>query len=155
MLAFFFRKGIECEMHAVLGIAKDHAKFSPVSTASYRLLPHINLLGPIPDEHIDHFVRCFSPGVMEVYVDENGKRAVRVKDARKDTVSREVLRHEKFEGLVELGRVRDHFICAFFLLLPSSSPPLLFFSFVGRSPPLCSGLGFGGVPSWRKDFHQL
>lgn len=110
-------------MHAVLGIAKDHAKFSPVSTASYRLLPHINLLGPIPDEHIDHFVRCFSPGVMEVYVDENGKRAVRVKDARKDTVSREVLRHEKFEGLVELGRVRDHFICAFFLLLPSSSPP--------------------------------
>jgi len=28
----------------------------------------------------------------------------------KDTVSRECLRHEEFEGKVKLGRVRDHFI---------------------------------------------
>jgi DNA-directed RNA polymerase I and III subunit RPAC1 len=105
-------------MHAVLGIAKDHAKFSPVSTASYRLLPHIDIKGPIPPAEIDHFIKCFSPGVIEDYY-EDGVRKVRVKDARKDTVSREVLRHAKFEGLVELGRVRDHFICASRLSLHS------------------------------------
>ena len=33
-----------------------------------------------------------------------------VKDTMKDTVSRECLRHEEFEGKVKLGRVRDHFI---------------------------------------------
>lgn len=38
-------------------------------------------------------------------------------DPRKDTVSREVLRHPEFAGCVELGRVRDHFICAFFCIL--------------------------------------
>ena len=30
---------------------------------------------------------------------------------RKDSVSREVLRHEEFEGCVELKRIRDWFIC--------------------------------------------
>ena len=33
---------------------------------------------------------------------------------RKDTVSREVLRHPEFAGMVELSRVRDHFLCKFF-----------------------------------------
>lgn len=108
-------------MHAVLGIAKDHAKFSPVSTASYRLLPHISILGDIPPAEIDHFIKCFSPGVIEDFY-ENGVRKVRVKDARKDTVSREVLRHAKFEGLVELGRVRDHFICGSLRRIPPSCP---------------------------------
>lgn len=33
------------------------------------------------------------------------------KNMRKDTVSREVLRHPEFEGCVELKRVRDFFLC--------------------------------------------
>jgi DNA-directed RNA polymerases I and III subunit RPAC1 len=33
-----------------------------------------------------------------------------VKDPMRDTVSRECLRHEEFEGKVKLGRIRDHFI---------------------------------------------
>lgn len=33
-----------------------------------------------------------------------------VKNPRKDTVSREVLRHPEFQDLVELARIRDHFI---------------------------------------------
>lgn len=32
---------------------------------------------------------------------------------RKDSVSREVLRHEEFNGCVELKRIRDWFICEF------------------------------------------
>jgi len=33
-----------------------------------------------------------------------------VVNPRKDTVSREVLRHPEFEGMVQLGRKRQHFI---------------------------------------------
>jgi len=36
-----------------------------------------------------------------------------VKNPRRDTVSREVLRHPEFEDLVKLGRIRDHFLCEF------------------------------------------
>lgn len=37
---------------------------------------------------------------------------MRIADPRKDTVSREILRHDQFKGKVALGRKRDHFICA-------------------------------------------
>lgn len=39
---------IELEAHAVKSIGKDHAKFSPVCTASYRLLPAVTLSGEQP-----------------------------------------------------------------------------------------------------------
>ncbi len=35
---------------------------------------------------------------------------------RIDTVSRECLRHSEFNGKVELCRIRDHFICMFFII---------------------------------------
>ncbi|KIS69975.1 putative DNA-directed RNA polymerases I and III subunit protein [Mycosarcoma maydis] len=100
---------LDLELHCEKGIGKDHAKFSPVATATYRLLPHIQLLQPIPDESIDKFVSCFPPGV--IGVQGSGKtRSVFVQDARKDTISREVFRHHEFEDKVKLGRVRDHFL---------------------------------------------
>ena len=37
------RQGMEIELHCHKGIGKDHAKFSPVCTAFYRLLPIIKL----------------------------------------------------------------------------------------------------------------
>lgn len=45
---------------------KDHAKFSPVATASYRLLPEITLLQPVEGEKAEKLKRCFSPGVIEL-----------------------------------------------------------------------------------------
>ncbi|KAH9461436.1 hypothetical protein Pst134EA_017743 [Puccinia striiformis f. sp. tritici] len=102
---------IRAEMHCVKGIAKDHAKFSPVATASYRLLPHIVIHEPIPEQDCLKFQSCFSPGVIEIVDDlGNGTKTCVVKDPRNDSVSREVLRHPEFEGKVTLGRVRDHFI---------------------------------------------
>ena len=38
------RQGMDIELYAFKGIGKDHAKFSPVCTAFYRLLPTIKLL---------------------------------------------------------------------------------------------------------------
>lgn len=117
-------QAIDLEMHCVKGIGADHAKFSPVATASYRLLPTINIMKPIIGADAKKFARCFPKGVIgfediteeEVsregsgYEGHAGEKKAVVKNAFKDTVSRECLRHDEFVGKVKLGRVRDHFI---------------------------------------------
>ncbi|CAE6517816.1 unnamed protein product [Rhizoctonia solani] len=101
------------ELHCVKGVGQDHAKFSPVATASYRLMPHVIFRQPIPPELCDKFASCFPDGVFDVEQDAKGRKKVVVKDMRKDTVSREVLRHKEFEGMVELTRIRDFFMCEY------------------------------------------
>lgn len=105
-------------MHAFKGIGMDHAKYSPVATASYRLLPQITITSPILGADAKKFARCFPKGVIgyepcnpDGSDNANGTeiKAV-VKDPMKDTVSRECLRHDEFKKKVKLGRVRDHFI---------------------------------------------
>ncbi|XP_048585694.1 DNA-directed RNA polymerases I and III subunit RPAC1 [Nematostella vectensis] len=100
---------LDIKMHAVKGVGKDHAKFSPVATASYRLLPEITLLKPCEDELADKLAACFSPGVIKVNT-VNGVKQATVINPRLDTCSREVLRHDDLKDRVELSRVRDHFI---------------------------------------------
>ncbi|XP_064412680.1 DNA-directed RNA polymerases I and III subunit RPAC1 isoform X2 [Latimeria chalumnae] len=100
---------IDLLMHCVKGIGKDHAKFSPVATASYRLLPDIQLLQRVEGELAQKLQRCFPPGVIELD-DCNGRKVARVANPRLDTSSREIFRHEEFKDLVCLAKVRDHFI---------------------------------------------
>jgi DNA-directed RNA polymerase I and III subunit RPAC1 len=114
---------IKLLMHAFKGIGQDHAKFSPVATASYRLMPTIDILKPIIGADAKKFARCFPKGVIkleqvtskdaetdaELHGKEGEVKAV-VDDPMKDTVSRECLRHPEFKDKVKLGRVRDHFI---------------------------------------------
>jgi len=113
---------IKLAMHCCKGIGADHAKFSPVATASYRLLPKIDILEPILGEHARKFARCFPRGVIQLepitaaearrgaYEGHEGELKAVVSDPMKDTVSRECLRHDEFKNKVRLGRVRDHFI---------------------------------------------
>ena len=115
---------IHMDLHCVKGIGADHAKFSPVATATYRLMPKIDILKPIVGADARKFQQCFPKGVIgleKVTAEEaaqsgtelSGKEGdvkAYVQDAFGDTVSRECLRHEEFQGKVKLGRVRDHFI---------------------------------------------
>lgn len=122
-------QSVEMELHCVKGVGKDHAKFSPVATATYRLLPAIDILRPIGqtgdrarDAQLQaKFKACFPEGVIGTRPAAaasssssgnggSGQEEVYVADARKDTVSREVLRHPEFKDAVKLGRVRDHFL---------------------------------------------
>uniref|UniRef100_A0A3Q0S8A2 DNA-directed RNA polymerases I and III subunit RPAC1 n=1 Tax=Amphilophus citrinellus TaxID=61819 RepID=A0A3Q0S8A2_AMPCI len=100
---------LDIVMHCVKGIGKDHAKFSPVATASYRLLPEITLLEAVEGEKAERLKCCFSRGVIDLE-DVNGKKVAKVVNSRLDTCSREVLRHSDLKNVVKLGRVRDHFI---------------------------------------------
>ncbi|KAF9013418.1 DNA-directed RNA polymerase [Cyathus striatus] len=100
---------VEIEMHAVKGVGKDHAKFSPVATASYRLLPLIKILQPIPPNQANKFASCFAPSVIRIDP-KTGEVSVDERNVRRDTVSREVLRHSEFVDKVQLGRIRDYFL---------------------------------------------
>ena len=102
---------IDLQCHCIKGIGMDHAKFSPVATASYRLLPHIDIKSPITGTDAKKFQRCFPRGVIKLEKDgESGEDKAVVDDPMKDTVSRECLRHDEFKDKVKLGRIRDHFI---------------------------------------------
>ncbi|KAI0141135.1 RBP11-like subunits of RNA polymerase [Hypoxylon sp. NC0597] len=115
---------VDMEMHMHKGFGWDHAKWSPVATASYRLMPTIKITQPILGEDAKKFADCFMPGVIGLepvtrkeartkgsgYEGHEGELKAVVKDPMRDTVSREVMRHHEFDGKVKLGRRRDHFI---------------------------------------------
>lgn len=123
---------LDLELHCVKGVGKDHAKWSPVSCASYRLLPRITLKSHIFDDAADRLAACFPKGVIAVMpCDDQGnlleaksssssprskksatgsRRRAIVINPRKDTVTREVLRHDEFADKVILSRVHDHFL---------------------------------------------
>lgn len=115
---------LEMSMHAHLGVGKDHAKFSPVATATYRLLPTITITQPILGPEARRFQQCFPKGVIDLervtpsdaksgnsaYHGREGDEKAVVKNTFNDTVSREALRHDEFKNKVKLGRVQDHFI---------------------------------------------
>lgn len=114
---------IDADLHAIKGVGADHAKFSPVATASYRLLPTIEITRPILGQEARKFARCFPKGVIGLedvtekeaeaggaYEGKAGEKKAVVRDVMRDTVSRECLRHEEFVNKVKLGRVRDHFV---------------------------------------------
>lgn len=97
---------LDIKLLAVKGVGKDHAKFSPVSTATYRLLPEITLKRPVTGEDAKLLQTCFSPGVIGI----DGSGRAHVKDARYDTCSRNVFRYPHLVDAVEIARIRDHFI---------------------------------------------
>ncbi|KUI66295.1 DNA-directed RNA polymerases I and III subunit RPAC1 [Cytospora mali] len=116
-------QSIHLMAHMHKGIGADHAKFSPVATASYRLLPLITITKPIIGADAEKFQQCFPEGVIGLekitkqdskdnkeYKGHEGEVKAVVKDTMKDTVSRECLRHPEFVDKVKLGRQRDHFI---------------------------------------------
>ena len=115
---------IEFEAHACKGIGKDHTKFSPVATASYRLMPDIRFLQPVTGADAEQ-LKAMCP--MQVFDIEDlgskkksssssssssgseGMTAV-VKRPRDCTMCRECIRLEGWSEKVQLNRVADHFI---------------------------------------------
>ncbi|KAL7526439.1 hypothetical protein ACHAXR_002461 [Thalassiosira sp. AJA248-18] len=103
---------IELEAHARMGVGKDHAKFSPVATASYRLMPHIEILKPIYDELAEELVNWFEPGVFKCEpTDDDGHRVKAVvSNPYACTMSRNFMRNPTLKESIKMSRVPNHFI---------------------------------------------
>jgi len=101
------KQHMDIELLVHKGIGRDHAKFSPVCTAFYRLLPTITLLKDFTGQEAHKLQKCFSPGVIKIESD----KAV-VENARIDACTREAHRHDEFKYNIEFGRVRNHALFA-------------------------------------------
>ena len=110
-----FGQELDLQMHCVKGVGRDHSKFSPVATASYRLLPQIDLIGEIDGEDADLLQKCFSKGVIDVIEKPKGKRIAKVVNSRLDSGSRNVFRYPHLKDRVKMSLVKDHFICKPFI----------------------------------------
>lgn len=97
---------IKLECFAVKGTGGDHAKFSPVGTASYRATPWVKLVSPVKDEkHIKQLKKLCARKVFDI---EDGE--LLVKNAGACSMCRECVRDTPFQDNIELGRVPNSFI---------------------------------------------
>lgn len=95
---------------AVKGVGKDHAKWSPVATASYRLLPEILLPEEVRDaDALELKAKC-PVGVFDIEDLGGGHSRAVVAHPRSCTMCRECIRDPAWEPRVVLQRVQDHFI---------------------------------------------
>ena len=95
---------INLECYCIKGIGKTHAKWSPVSTAYYRLLSNINFINDVKGNDAEELKSLCPKKVFDV---KKGKAYV--KNIRNCTTCRECIRNEKFNKFIELGKVNDHY----------------------------------------------
>lgn len=118
---------IELEAHAVKGIGKTHAKWSPVATAWYRMLPEVVLLEEVEDEAAEELKAKCPVGVFDIEDIGKGKKRATVARPRACTLCRECIRGGKqWEDRVSLRRLKNHFI--FTIESTGSLPPEVLFT---------------------------
>mmetsp|Transcript_1671 Transcript_1671/g.2462 ORF Transcript_1671/g.2462 Transcript_1671/m.2462 type:complete len:410 (+) Transcript_1671:113-1342(+) len=108
-------QSIELEAHARKGNGKDHAKYSPVATASFRLMPRIEIMRPIYDDLAEELVHLLEPGVFKLEkVDDDDPPGTRVKASISNpyacTMSRNFMRNEELSKSIKMTRVPNHVI---------------------------------------------
>ncbi|XP_006654023.1 DNA-directed RNA polymerases I and III subunit rpac1 [Oryza brachyantha] len=102
-------QAIELEVHAVKGIGKVHAKWSPVATAWYRMLPEVVLSEEFKGDDAEELVKKCPVNVFDIEDLGNGEKRAFVAKPRACTLCRQCVTGPSGEH-VHLRRVRDHFI---------------------------------------------
>jgi len=100
---------IEAELFVHKGIGKTHAKWSPVATATYRLMPDISFPEPITGDLAKELVDRCPMKVFDIEDLADGTQQARVANPRACTMCRECVRDE-WGQRVQLRRIRDHFL---------------------------------------------
>uniref|UniRef100_A0A7S3JRG0 DNA-directed RNA polymerase RpoA/D/Rpb3-type domain-containing protein n=1 Tax=Aureoumbra lagunensis TaxID=44058 RepID=A0A7S3JRG0_9STRA len=110
-------QAIALEAHGRKGIGKDHAKFSPVATASYRMLPSIELSLPIVGDRADALKARCPLNVFDIEDLGDERRTAVVARPRDCTMCRECIRvidnvpyGKDMQQYVKLKRKADHFL---------------------------------------------
>ena len=114
-------QAIELECHCVKGVGEEHAKWSPVATTWYRLVPEVVLLTAPPAElavqlvaELPHLVRRSSTAAAAAAGTSGGSVVLEVDDARKHPKLLEKVRRMSGEPewapYLQLRKRKDHFI---------------------------------------------
>jgi len=103
---------IYLEAHGRRGIGRDHAKYSPVATACYRLSTEVELLEPVYDDDAKELVYIYEPGVFElVPASKKGKEVeAKVCNSYACTMSRNFMRNPTLAKAVKMTRIPNRFI---------------------------------------------
>jgi DNA-directed RNA polymerase alpha subunit len=101
---------ISAELHAEKGIGRVHAKWSPVATASYRLLPEITVFDDVTGTAADELVATCPMKVFDIEDAGSPQRRAVAARPRDCTMCRECIRPAGWDKRVRLTRVRDHFL---------------------------------------------
>ncbi|KAH7430131.1 hypothetical protein KP509_09G085100 [Ceratopteris richardii] len=101
---------IELEAHAVKGMGKTHAKWSPVATARYRMLPEVALLENIRDSLAEELVEKCPVNVFDIEDLSRGRKKAVVARPRDCTLCRECVLGDGWDKRVQIRRVKEHFI---------------------------------------------
>lgn len=101
---------IELSCNCEKGIGKEHAKWSPVCTATYRLMPHIKLTKPVVGKDAEKLKKSCPKSCFDIEDGPGGGKAI-VADARSCTTCRECITSFDGEahGLV-LGKEKNHYL---------------------------------------------
>lgn len=99
---------IDLEAFCVKNIGRAHAKFSPVSLASYRLMPQMKLLEEITGDRA-HLLAKLYPGVVKVSKKKD-KEVAKVVNERKIMCNRNLFFHDELKNAVEISKLKDHYI---------------------------------------------
>ncbi|EOA16690.1 hypothetical protein CARUB_v10004883mg [Capsella rubella] len=94
---------IELEAHAVKGIGKTHAKWSPVATAWYRMLPEVILLKEFKGKHAEELVKVCPKKVFDIEDMGQGRKRATVARPRDCSLCRECLREGGEEVVPKKG----------------------------------------------------
>lgn len=102
---------LKFDAYAHKGIGKDHAKYSPVATAAYRLLPDIKFGKPVTGVLATELKNMCPMDVFDVE-DLAGTMTATAARPRNCTMCRECIRKEGWQdgSRVQLFRKADHFI---------------------------------------------
>uniref|UniRef100_A0A7S1T811 DNA-directed RNA polymerases I and III subunit RPAC1 n=1 Tax=Tetraselmis chuii TaxID=63592 RepID=A0A7S1T811_9CHLO len=103
---------IKLEAHCVKGVGREHAKWSPVATAWYRLKPEVVLLKPVTGEMADELVAA-CPGLF-VTTGSGEAKSTQVTDPLKHGHLLEKVRtmsvEEKWSPYIQLRKFKHHFM---------------------------------------------
>lgn len=104
---------IDMEMHCHKGNNngdRGHAKWQPVATAWYRLLPRIDILGDVLDEEADKLVSKCPMSCFDIEDVAGHRKAILSDKVRDCTLCRECIREPEMAKKLRLARKKDHFI---------------------------------------------
>eukprot|EP01132_Coremiostelium_polycephalum_P006628 gene6628-8200_t len=99
-------QSLELQCYCEKNIGREHIKWSPVCTASYRLQPEITVDSSIVGKKAQELVSKCPKNVFDIE-DSGNVTAARPLDC---TMCRECIRDPEFENHIKLERVRDHFV---------------------------------------------